>query len=206
MIGKGTKAKWRLRSFGSKHASFLERNTMIADGMPKPMSWVLDIGSNLGDTSNFLAEKGHVVLGVEKFEKEYKTARENAHHHAAFLCSGATPEFVRSGVTWDAILLLSVLHRLYAFEGEDFMKDVLKACGEKSGHLFIEGSTRHQRYCDHGQPAPDFVDLDIEAADAWHQALFAEALGEGWQVPKVIKLDCSTDEPYRLFYHLQRQR
>ena len=205
MFGQGRKSKGRLRSFGSKHASFERRNALILESLPKQQSWVLDVGSNLGDTSNYLAEEGHVVLGIEKMEPEYRRALAGANPMAAFLCTGATPAFMRSTVDWDAILLLSVLHRLYAFEDETFMRDVLFECGQKSAHLFIEGSTRHERYSDHGSPAPDFPDLDVAASDAWHQALFRDVLGNGWSVPEGVRLECSKAEPYRLFYHLQRK-
>lgn len=190
--------------FAGRHSSFVKRNTMITDSLPKSVSWVLDVGSNTGETTDFLSEKGHVVLGLEKMEPEYKEAMSSANFQSAFIRVGVSPEFIRSSVNWDAILLLSVLHRLYAFEGEEFMKSVLFECGQKTDNLFVEGSTRHARYIDKGSKAPGFEDLDTVAAAAWHENMFKEVLGPDWIVPKAISLENSEREPIRLFYHLRR--
>lgn len=192
-------------NFGSRHSSFNERNQLIASGIGKEHAWILDIGSNLGETSNFLASKGHFVVGAEKFEKEHKIACAKSAPGTAFMRTSVTPEFVRSTPHWDAILLLSVLHRIYAFEGEQFMRSVLKACGEKTGRLFIEGSTRRARYTDQGNPAPPFTDFDTADAERWHQEVFRSELGEQWQVSAAQVLAHSKSEPHRLFFHAEKQ-
>lgn len=178
---------------------------MIAAELSKPQSWILDIGSNIGQTSNFLASKGHFVVGVEKFEKEHRISCARSADGTAFMRTSVTPEFIRTTLQWDAILLLSVLHRIYAFEGEEFMRSVLRACGEKTNHLFIEGSTRCARYTDQGSPPPPFADFDTADAERWHQALFRAELGDGWQVSPAKVLAHSKSEPYRLFFHAVRK-
>lgn len=191
-------------NFGSRHSSFEERNRLIASAIRKPQSWILDIGSNLGETSSFLASQGHFVVGAEKFEKEHKIACARSAPGTAFMRTSVTPEFVESTLHWDAILLLSVLHRIYAFEGEAFMRSVLRACGEKTDHLFIEGSTRRARYTDQGHPAPSFTDFDIDDAERWHQDVLRSELGDRWQVSPARVLAHSKSEPHRLFFHAEK--
>ncbi|MEM9351089.1 MAG: hypothetical protein AAGA47_12580 [Pseudomonadota bacterium] len=190
--------------FAKRHKSFEKRNSMILEGLPKPGSWILDVGSNTGETSNDMADAGHVAIGLEKMAPERKIALEGSRGLSGFLCTDVTGDFILGGVDWDAILLLSVLHRVFAFEGEDQMKSVLSACGQKTKKLFIEGSTRHARYNDQGQASPSFTDLDVESAKAWHSDLFKEVLGESWSVRKDVALECSKNEPFRLFYELER--
>lgn len=194
----------RYLNFGSRHASFDERNRLIAASLPKPHGWLLDVGTNIGQTANMLAGLGNFVIGIEKFLKEHQVACRNSAEGVAFMRAAVTPEMVQSGPCWDAILLLSVLHRIYAFEGETFMRAILKACGQKTSHLFIEGSTRHKRYMDGGRMAPPFADLDVKDAVRWHQELFCDELGKGWHISPVIVLKHSKNEPHRLFFHASR--
>jgi hypothetical protein len=190
--------------FKSRHASFDERNRLILDNLAKPGSWILDVGANLGAVSDAMARAGHIAIGIEKFARSTQLAARQCAPGTAFLCASVTPDLIRSSVGWDAILLLSVLHRLYAFEGPEMMSGVLAACGERSARLMIEGSTRHARYTDSGQPAPDFADLDVAAADQWHRALFSKTLGKAWTIQVAQPLACSAKEPFRLFYCLTR--
>ncbi len=190
--------------FGSRHKSFLRRNSLIAEQLPKPSSWVLDVGSNVGETSNFLADKGHFVLGLEKFSKEHSIACKKSHEGVAFMRTSVTPEFVQSMPKFDAVLLLSVLHRIYSFEGERVMRGVLHAVGGRTDHLFVEGSTRHKRYTDGGHPAPSFKDMDVEDATRWHLQLFRDELGLAWSVPEPVVLDHSKNEPHRLYFYVSR--
>lgn len=190
--------------FGSRHKSFLRRNTLIADGLPKSGCWILDVGSNVGETSNFLADRGHFVLGIEKFSKEHSLACKRSHEGVAFMRTSVTPEFIQSTPKWDAVLLLSVLHRIYAFEGEQLMRGVLHAAGSRTDHIFVEGSTRHKRYMDGGHPAPSFKDQDVNDSERWHRALFEAELGPGWNIPAATVLDHSKNEPHRLYFHLSR--
>jgi SAM-dependent methyltransferase len=191
--------------FHNKHASFEERNQLIADRLPHQRSWVLDVGSNTGYTSQFLGELGHFVLGVEKMEDEYNAARKIAGETSAFMRVGVSPEFFRNSPQWSAILLLSVLHRIYAFEGQDCMREVLAECGKKTDMLFVEGSTRHARYKDQGQPAPDFTEHDVEAAAVWHEAIFADVLGPAWSVESKHVLKHTKKEPHRILFHLSKK-
>ena len=194
----------RYLNFGSRHSSFNERNQLIAAELPEEHLWILDIGSIIGQTSNFLASQGHFVVGIEKFEKEHKVSCARAVDGTAFMRTSVTPEFDQSTLKWDAILLLSVLHRIYAFEGEAFMRSILRACGEKTNHLFIEGSTRRARYTDQGNPPPPFTDFDTADAEKWHQEVFRAELGDGWQVSPAKVLAHSKSEPHRLFFHAEK--
>ncbi|MEO9652465.1 MAG: hypothetical protein ABJ360_18035 [Roseobacter sp.] len=192
--------------FQNKHASFETRNQLIADRLPHENSWVLDVGSNTGHTTKFLGGLGHFAIGVEKMEEEYKAARKIAGDTSAFLHAGVSPSFFANSPQWSAILLLSVLHRIYAFEGEPFMRSVLGECAKKTDDLFVEGSTRHARYKDQGQPAPDFVELDVTSADNWHEALFAQVLGAAWELQSKHVLEHTKKEPHRILYHLSKKK
>jgi len=191
--------------FASGHQSHKERNSIILDFLPDKKSWILDIGSNTGETANFLAENSHVAIGLEKMEAEYRTSLRHANRSAGFLCTDVTGDFILSGPRWDAILLLSVLHRIYAFGGDEAMKAVLFASGQKADVLFVEGATRHARYTSNGCEAPDFEDLNLEAASQWHHKIFNDVLGPAWVVDLEKSLRCSDKEPYRILYRLSRK-
>ncbi|WP_227270204.1 methyltransferase domain-containing protein [Roseobacter weihaiensis] len=192
--------------FHNKHASFEKRNKLIADRLPHRNSWVLDVGSNTGFTTKYLGELGHFAIGVEKMQEEFNAARKIQGDTSAFMRVGVSPAFFENSPQWSAILLLSVLHRIYAFDGEEVMRSVLSECGRKTDTLFIEGSTRHARYKDQGQPAPDFTEHDVEAAAAWHEALFASVLGEDWTVEAKDVLEHTRKEPHRILYHLCKKK
>lgn len=192
-------------NFQSKHASFEQRNQLIADRLPHTGSWILDVGSNTGFTTQFLGNLGHYALGVEKMEKEYATACGIAGQTSAFMHIGVSPAFFANSPDWSAILLLSVLHRIYAFDGEACMRDVLRQCGLKTETLFVEGSTRHARYRDQGQPSPPFADQDVDAATAWHERLFDEVLGDDWSVQSTHVLAHTKKEPHRILFHLTKK-
>jgi SAM-dependent methyltransferase len=195
----------RYLNFGSRHASFDQRNRLMAKGLPKPHCWILDVGANIGQAANMLAGLGHYVVGVEKFAKEQQVACRNSEEGTAFMHASVTPDMIRSSPSWDAILLLSVLHRIYAFEGEAYMRAILNACGEKTSHLFIEGSTRHKRYMDGGHAAPAFADFDVDDAVRWHNELFRDELGVGWRIWPVTVLKHSKNEPHRLLFQAVKQ-
>src|SRR4029450_680041 len=129
MMGTTEKARRKVLDFASRHASFNERNELIATALPVFPAWILDIGSNLGEVTNMLAERGNFVLGIESLQEEASVASSRAKPRAAFMRAPVTPELLRSCTRWDSILLLSVLHRIYAFNGEEYMRSVLAECG-----------------------------------------------------------------------------
>lgn len=142
--------------FSIRHSGIQKRNSFIMDCLGAEVKWILDVGANQGHTSKEVASNGHFALGVEMFYEEYQKACVNPNPRAAFMNATVDPKFIENMPKWDAILLLSVLHRIYSFQGEEEMCLLLKAAGEKCGELFVEGSIRHARYTDHGQKAPDF--------------------------------------------------
>lgn len=190
--------------FASRYASFDERNQLILQGLSGGPKWILDIGTNLGDVANALAEKGHFVVGVEREKKEAAIAARNAKPGVGIICAPVTTEMLNASPQWGAILLLSVLHRIYAFSGTDAMRTILRDCAARTDNMFIEGSTRHARYTDVGQPSPDFVSLDVESAADWHRQIFLKELGPAWRIATYKPLPCSKAEPFRIFFHLQR--
>lgn len=191
--------------FQTKHKSFKERNQLIADNLPHKSSWILDVGSNTGHTSRFLSDLGHFVIGVEKMEPEYKAAQEIQGPTTAFMNVNASAEFFRNGPHWCAILLLSVLHRMYALEGDEFMRQSLLECAQKTDNLFIEGSTSLKRYVGTKSPKPGFIHQNVDSADAWHRDIFKQVLGESWEVKSQNVLEHTDRERFRILYHLKKK-
>ena len=191
-----------LLRYSLRHKSHQERNQFILERLPQAPAWILDIGSNTGETSNFLASKGYYVLGCEIMKQEMQFAVQNASSGAAFMNTEINSPFLSQMPYWDAILLLSVLHRMYALSGPHTMRETLRLCGEKSGIIFLECSTRHARYTDMGQPPPAFSDLDVADCDRWHKELIKDSLGEAWSITDSVVLEQSEIEPYRITYKL----
>lgn len=196
--------KGNILDFGSRHSSFHKRNDLVLRSLPLAPAWVLDIGSNLGDTSTFLANHGYYALGVESSHEEWSQSNKNSVAGAAFMKAEVSPMFIESGKEWDAICLLSVLHRVYAFQGLNVMIKLLTACSNRTKNIILEGSTRHARYTDKGQDEPNFIDLNVASAEEWHRYIFNTALDDCWNIVKIEYLKCSKKEPYRIFFHVQK--
>ena len=196
--------KQKTLDFASHHCQLRERNALIINSLGNESKWILDVGSNQGVTASALSRKGHFCLGLEMSKEEYKLSVRTADSRSAFMNMPVTAEIVEMMPKWDAVLLLSVLHRIYSLKGEEEMYQLLRAIGKKSNILFIEGSIRHARYIDHGEPPPNFIDLDVTSADSWHRKILWGSLGKEWIFVKATKFKCSKKEPYRLFYQLQK--
>jgi len=213
-MGFGRSRQWLQRrlaaptaklDFSTEHRSFLLRNKMIRDALPERRCWILDVGSNTGETTRFLAASGHMVIGVEKFQEEYSEAVRKPQLGAGFLLAEVGSGFFEQAPSWDAILLLSVLHRIYASEGESVMRKVLEDCGKVAQNIFLEGSIRHSRYMDLGHEAPGFEDLQEASSFAWHKQLVDDCLGEDWKIIDYKSLPCTENEPVRLYFHLRKE-
>lgn len=194
--------KGKLLQYSLRHKSHNKRNQWILERLPPSPAWVLDIGSNTGETANLVASAGHYVLGCEMLKAETQRASQNASSGAAFMNTQIDPSFLAQMPNWETILLLSVLHRVYAHKGPQAMRETLRLCGEKTGVIFVEGATRHARYTDKDQLAPEFVDLDVDDCDRWHREVIRGALGESWSISDLVVLEQSELEPFRITYKL----
>lgn len=190
-------------NFAERHASLIERDALIVDFLGSTPKWICDVGANQGATSNALANCGHFILAFEMLNYEYKLASLRAHPRVGLFNQAITFETVNSLPKLDAILFLSVLHRIYAFQGEHKMKKIITAASLKCDEMFIEGSIRHERYIDGGGKAPGFSNLDSSSADLWHRNIFSECLGNRWKIVHQCYLECSASEPFRIFYYLK---
>lgn len=188
-------------NFPSRHKGREARDASILRLIGSGPLWVLDVGSNMGVTSNLLANTGHKVIGVESGKGEIDFARANSASQAAFFNLLIDADFFRTSPKFNVILFLSVLHRIYAYSGLARMLEILSAAGEKAGLLIVEGAIRHKRYTDQGQPPPEFLDLDVEDAIRWHKAVFAKAL-PNWTLDHIEHNVCSESEPYRVLFRL----
>jgi hypothetical protein len=139
---------------------------LIENILPKESNWFLDIGSNNADTLKRLTAKGHFGVGLEvDKDAAAKTLPDNA---AMMITEVNAETFVRIP-RFFGMFLLSVFHRIWALQGPDSAKDVLKAAGENSDFLIMEGCSRHARYTNKStSPAPEFTDMNIQDSMEWH--------------------------------------
>ena len=199
------KKSQKILFYSKKHLQHAERNNFIAERI-QLKSWVLDIGSNTGETSNLIASRGSFCLGLEVMKGESQLAQQNAYPGAAFMLTKIDENIIREMPKWDVILMLSVAHRIYAFDGEQKMISVIRGCSEKANNIFFEASTRHARYTDQGQPAPSFEDLNVEECDEWHRTIFQTACGSDWEIVEKKVFNQSQKEPFRITYHLRKKQ
>ena len=197
----------RKSEFQESHFGIEERWSIISNHLPERKSWILDVGSNLGDTARRAAELGHVVVGVEAERRLVERAIKIVPPMVALMTGTVTPEFFRVMPRFDVVFLLSVLHRIWAVQGRRFAEDCLNACLEKTDRIIVEGAIRHQRYSEYGREVPEFESSDIEAAVAWHTRWFTDlAEPPAWNVQYLGRVPASAKEPHRPLFLLSSTR
>lgn len=100
--------------------------------------------------------------------------------------------------------MLSVLHRIYAAEGQEAMEATLAECSQKTDNLFVECSTSQKRYTDNGWRKPGFDHLNVDQAGAWYEEIFARVCSDNWAVQSKDVLSHTKREPFRILYHLKK--
>ena len=195
--------KKRKLEFQESYLGIEERWSIISRHLPVGKSWILDVGSNLGDTARRAAALGHVVVGVEAERHLVERAIKIVPPNVALMTGRVDPEFFRSMPHFDVVLLLSILHRLWAVHGRRYAEECLTASLEKTDRVLIEGAVRHQRYTQYGKEAPEFESNDLDAGIAWHlQWLKALAPSPDWTVKSIGSVSASEREPYRPLFLL----
>jgi SAM-dependent methyltransferase len=161
------------------------RWNLIRPHLPGAPSWLLDVGSNDGDTCRRAAALGHHALGLEISPQFVMRANRRAHPNVAFMTTSVSPDTLSSMPQFDAVFLLSVVHRIWAFEGRKHAEGCVRAAFRKTGLLFFEGVVRHVRYTDKGQPAPEFPDEDLSRGREWHLDWLKVLAPSGWRIDHI---------------------
>jgi hypothetical protein len=194
-LRKLRKSRKRGMNFSARH-DLESRWQLIAPRLPPPPRWYLDIGTNNGDTLRRLSALGNFGIGLEvSRESAPATVPENA----AVMITSVTADSLSHAPAFDGIFMLSVFHRIWAIQGPDEARAVLRAAISRAPLLFFEGSCRHGRWNDLGQRAPEFDDMNVESSVAWHHALLEESHG-GLSVELLgVTSSLRTREPRPLF-------
>lgn len=195
--------KRRKSAFQESHLGIEERWTIIARHLPDRKSWILDVGSNLGDTARRAAEIGHIVVGVESEKHLVQRAIEMVPPKVALMTGTVDPDFFRSMPRFDVVFLLSVVHRIWAVKGRRFAEECLTACLGKTDRIIIEGAVRHERYTQYGKETPEFESNNLAAGIDWHtEWLVALARPGDWEVKYLGYVPHSVKEPHRPLFLL----
>jgi hypothetical protein len=189
-------------NFSNRH-DLDSRWRLIEARLPPAPHWYLDVGTNNGDTLRRLAKLGNFAVGLE-------VSRESAPRivpdNAAVMIANVTADTLRVVPRFDGVFMLSVFHRIWAIQGSDAACAVLRAAAGRHPLLFFEGSSAHRRWCDLGQPAPEFEDMNADASIAWHARLLAEASRDAAVEFLGVTQSLKTREPRPLFMVSARAR
>lgn len=158
-------------NFSTRH-DLDSRWQLIAARLPSAPGWYLDIGTNNGDTLRRLSGLGHCSLGLEVSRE---SAPGSVPDNSAVMIANVTASMLHSAPSFDGVFMLSVFHRIWAIQGPAEARATLGAAAGRSRLLFFEGSSRHDRWCDLGQPPPDFRDMNAPESIAWHESLLSRA-------------------------------
>jgi SAM-dependent methyltransferase len=195
---------WTRAAFQEKHFGIEQRWSIISAHLPRHKSWILDVGSNLGDTARRAAEIGHIVVGVEVERHLVERAVRKIPDNVALMVGRADPPFFESMPPFGAVLLLSVIHRIWAVGGRSFAEECMRSCMQKTNLIIMEGAVRHRRYIDHGKDPPDFESNNLDAGIAWHLQWLRTLAdsSRSWRIESVGHVPHSTKEPYRPLFVL----
>ena len=193
-------------NFQKRHKGVEKRWEILSEYLPEKESWVLDIGSNYGDTSIRCAKMGHYTIGIEPFKEFFRSSHKKAFGRVAFMNESASPDFFEKLIKFDVIFMLSVFHRMWALNGPEYAKKCLKYSLQKSNIILFEGSTRLERYNSNSKfELPDFNDLDIEASILWHKSIFDKICDKNWKIEYLGNVNHTKSEPYRILFKLERK-
>lgn len=199
---------WRKKKriqFQEKHKGIEKRWQILSPYLPNKSSWLLDVGSNLGDTCNRASALGHYVVGLEPDEVIFRRALENKNKQTAFFQMGVDPELIKTMPNFDAIFLLSVIHRIWAINGQDVAEKCLQALIEKTDLIFIEGSMRHQRYEEFGNVPPSFESNNLDECIVWHKEWLKKLIpNDTWEIIELGYVPHTIKEPHRPLFLLRK--
>lgn len=182
--------------FPTRH-NLQARWNLIEPVLPKDTGWFLDIGSNNGDTLKRLAAMGHFAIGLEVDKSAAATLLPD--NTAIMITEVNTDTFLRMP-RFSGMFLLSVFHRIWALQGPEAAKAILKAAGKSTGLLIFEGCSRHARYTNNEKsPAPEFKDMDIQDSVNWHMNLLKTTIANSSVSLIGVTETLKTSDPRPLF-------
>lgn len=201
-------------TFQDKYRGHEQRWRLIEPYLPPPGSWVLDVGANLGRTIQQLSASGRYAVGIEVDEDTHLRWLTEAAPNClggSIMRAGLSPEDWTRIPRFDAVLLFSVLHRIYALQGPDVCTATLKGIGRRSDLIFIEAATRIDRFLGYkgmighvnSPTLPDFEDNRWESSTEWHMNYFLDTLPS--HRPQFLGVVNHTEaEPFRPLFVLRR--
>lgn len=170
-----------------------DRWAYVSKALPAKPAWILDVGTNDCDTLFRLGRSGYCALGLEAFPLEMDRPLSKG---LAIMHLEVNPTVIESMPSFDAILLLSVFHRIYALQGPETAMNVLSSFSKKTRRLILEGASSHARYTDKGEAAPPFKDMDEISCIGWHMEIFQQATGNQFAVQHIgTNYSLRTGEP-----------
>ncbi|MDA8830937.1 tetratricopeptide repeat protein [Planktomarina temperata] len=162
-------------------------------------SLILDIGSNAGEVSEFIASLGFSVIGFEPDPKVWNISISKNISNCRLYNSEFDTEKINGGPA-EAALLLSVFHRIWALKGSQAAIQELLKISENVQLIIFEGSSHLQRY---GKRPPRFGSNDLDQCNRWHMDLFKKVLPH-WTCQFIDHVPHTSTEPLRPFYILRK--
>ena len=215
LLGHREKAA-RKPSFQDKYLGHDQRWQLIESHLPPQGSWIMDVGANLGRTVAQIAGSGRYAIGLEVDERVHLRWLSES---APGLDHGGIIRTDLSGEEWsriprfDAVLLFSVLHRIWALQGEEACRNALQGIGSRCDLILVESATRRGRFLakarmlESGEAdetsLPEFTDNDWESSAQWHLDYFARVL-PSHHAELLGRVDHTVKEPFRPVFVLRR--
>lgn len=206
IIKRGLKALRikRRPTYQAKYRGHEERWKLICPWLPNEPTWMLDVGSNLGETARRAASLGHYVLGVEIDATLVSRCARNVVPNAAFMLAPVDELFLKHMPRFPVIFLLSVFHRIWALRGKVAAESTLRHLIRSSDVLIIESSSKHKRYLGQEDVTPPFQSDVIESAVDWHLELVGSLAGDEFEVKHLGNVPCTAGEPLRPLFAVRR--
>jgi len=141
------KRKWRRLYGGDRVPTWLEegpRREVVAareEGWLPANASVIDLGCGLGYTSQWLADLGHEVLGVDRSKNALKRARARCNAPSLTFRRANLARPLRRAKTYDVVLDLLFLHQLPAGEHQAYAENVRRVSAPGTRLLFVERLT-----------------------------------------------------------------
>ncbi|WP_280565383.1 hypothetical protein, partial [Chromohalobacter sp. 48-RD10] len=154
---------------------------------------------------NRISQIGFYSLGLEYDSNLVDKARLSAHKNARFEVAEVSPQYIQKMEHHDAILLLSVMHRIWALNGKEYAESCLTELSKKTENIYFEGSVGLQRYQGERKELPSFENNAIEKAVEWHRKWLKKHLTNGtWDVEYLGVVPHTSSEPYRILFSAKK--
>lgn len=173
----------------------------VENKLEDPDNIILDVGSNLGDTVNRLTNLGFKAVGLEYDAALVKESRIRGHADSEFKVAEVNPDYINNLENYDIVLLLSVMHRMWALKSKAFAESCLKEFSKKTNNIYFEGALGLQRYLGNKREIPNFENNSVDGGSIWHKQWLKQNLTEGkWNINYLGVVPHTSSEPYRVLF------